>query len=261
MDSQLFYNIYSRLLIMFGLFLFLISMPLGALVVTHVSAPAPTFFASIDTMKVSRDTQTRPLKHNEILEIVTLSASLNTNYITVDTNWDYSDYMKQWIDAIRATNRHVWFRGHPNQWENSNGATGIMTLDQYEQAEKQFILSHPSFFRPGDIFDPCSEPEGGHYWYDSFGSSWTSNAPNNYTATFNAFLRDTTDVADAALHQAGIYGEITTIHSLNSFFATHPDVLERTTVDKFGLITIDSYPEKDTTDSQVAVRERLNELS
>src|SRR5258708_29612111 len=106
MDSQLFYNIYSRLLIMFGLFLFLISMPFEALVVTRVSAPAPTFFASIDTMKVSRDTETRPLQQQEIHQIVTLSASLNTNYITVDTHWEYPGYMQQWIDAIRASNHH-----------------------------------------------------------------------------------------------------------------------------------------------------------
>ena len=47
-----------------------------------------TFIASTDTMKESRDTETHPLSSKEILDIVTLSASINTNYITVDTHWD-----------------------------------------------------------------------------------------------------------------------------------------------------------------------------
>ena len=55
----------------------------------------PTFVASVDTMKESRDTETRPLSSTEILDIVRLSARINTNYITVDTHWDYPDYMQQ----------------------------------------------------------------------------------------------------------------------------------------------------------------------
>src|SRR6266705_95769 len=72
-----------------------------------------TFIASIDTMKESRDTETRPLSSSEILAIVKLSASVNTNYITVDTHWDYSNYLQQWVNAIRAAGRHVWFRSQP----------------------------------------------------------------------------------------------------------------------------------------------------
>src|SRR5579859_7713104 len=110
------------------------------------SSPSSSFFASIDTMKSSRDTETHPLSQREITNIVELSASLNTNYITVDTLWDYPDYMQQWIDAIRATGRHVWFRGHPNQWENDNNTPGIMNPKQYEATEQEFILQHAAFF-------------------------------------------------------------------------------------------------------------------
>src|SRR5436853_3924086 len=154
-----------------------------------------TFYASIDTMKESRDTETRPLSSEEILAIVTLSASINTNYITVDTHWDYPNYMQQWVDAIHATGHHVWFRSHPNQWENTNGASDTMTPAQYKAVESDFILAHASLFQSGDIFDACSEPEQGHYWYKKYGQHWTSNAPNDATRDYNAIIRDTTDVA------------------------------------------------------------------
>lgn len=226
---------------------------------SHFS-PSSSFFASIDTMKASRDTETRPLSLQEITNIVNLSASLHTNYITVDTHWEYSSYMKQWIDAIRAIGDHVWFRSHPNQWENNNDVSGIMTPEQYEASERNFILAHPSFFQPGDIFDACSEPEQGHYWMATYGSGWTSRAPNAATREYNAFLRDSTDIADLALHQVGIHGVITTIRSINSFFPTHPKVLEQATVNKFGYVTVDSYPDQFTTDPTIAANARLGEL-
>jgi len=219
-----------------------------------------TFIASIDTMKESRDTETRPLSSSEILAIVKLSASVNTNYITVDTHWEYSNYLQQWVNAIRATGRHVWFRSQPNQWENQNGATGTMTPAQYEAAEQNFILTHPSLFQTGDIFDACPEPEQGHYWFNQYDQHWTSNAPNPATRDYNAFIRDTTEVADAAFQQKGIHGVITTIRSTNTFFASHPDVFERATAEKLGRITIDSYPEQSTTDPLTAANARVDEL-
>jgi hypothetical protein len=221
------------------------------------------FFASTDTMKESRDTETpetRRLSSQEIHDIVTVSASINTNYITVDTHWDYPDYTQQWINAIRATGHHVWFRSHPNQWENSNGATGTMTPALYETAESAFILAHASLFQAGDIFDACSEPEQGNYWFRQYGDRWTSAAPNAATQEYNAFIRDTTDVANAAFQQKGIHGVITSVRSTNTFFPTHPNVFEQATVDKFGSITIDSYPEGGTQDPSTAAGRRLDEL-
>ena len=255
---------YKRILILVVLLLLIIGSLFAVflrprLIPSHFS-PSSSFFASIDTMKVSRDTETRPLSLQEITNIVNLSASLHTNYITVDTHWEYSSYMKHWIDAIRAIGDHVWFRGHPNQWENDNDVSGIMTPGQYETSERNFILAHPSFFQPGDIFDACSEPEQGHYWLATYGSGWTSHAPNAATREYNAFLRDSTDIADLALHQIGIHGVITTIRSINSFFPTHPEVLEQATVNKLGYITVDSYPDQFTTDPTIAANARLEEL-
>ncbi len=225
--------------------------------------PTPTsssFFASIDTMMVSRDTQRHPLSDQEIKQIIQLSASLNTNYITVDTHWDYPAYMIRWIDAIRATGRHVWFRSHPDKWENNNGAVGIMTPEEYKRVERAFILAHPTYFRPKDIFDPCPEPEQGHYWFARYGNKWTSQAPNNATKAYNTFLRETSDVADTAFHEKGIQGVITNLRSTNVFFATHPDVLEKKTAGKFGYITLDSYPDESTTDPNTAAQAHRDEL-
>jgi hypothetical protein len=211
-------------------------------------------------MKVSRDTQQRQLSQSEITDIVRLSANLHTNYITVDTNWEYAAYMQKWVDAVRAVHLHVWFRSHPNQWEDDNGTTGIMTPATYETAEQAFIEQHPTLFQAGDIFDPCPEPEQGLYWPNKYNTQWVYNAPNDATRAYNSFLRDTTDVANQAFQHIGISGVITTIRSTNSFFATHPDVLEQATVEKFQRITVDSYPDTSTTDPATAAQARVAEL-
>lgn len=204
------------------------------------------FARSIDTMKESRDTETSELTDAQIADDVRLSARLNTSYITVDTHWDYPDYMLRWVQAVRATGKHVWFRIQPNQWQNNNGTTGIMTPAAYEAAERAFMLAHPALFKPGDILDPCPEPEEGLYWKATYGAQWTTGAPNTATRAYNAFIRDTTRVADAALQQDGVHGVITTVRSTNSWFATHPGALEQATVAMMGRITVDSYPDAQT---------------
>lgn len=220
------------------------------------------FYSSLDTMKVSRDTQTHPLSQDQINAIVAISASLHNNYITVDTNWDYPAYMAQWVDAVHNAHLHVWYRGHPNQWENDNGASGQMTPGMYETAERDFILHNSGLFQYGDIFDACSEPEQGKYWFEQYQPGWTDTGPNTATREFNSFLRDTTDVADQAFKDAGKSGVITTIRSTNSFFpsTTLGNGLEAATVQRLGRITIDSYPEQSTTDPKQAADARVSEL-
>ena len=222
----------------------------------------PAFAASIDTMKESRDTETRPLTDAQIADDVNLCASLNTTYITVDTHWDYPDYMQRWVNAIRAAGKHVWFRIAPNQWEDNNGTTGIMSPAQFESAEQTFLAAYPSLVQPGDILDIPSEPENGLYWKSTYGSGWTYQpaAPNTATQAFNAFIRDTSAIADTTLHAAGIYGVITGVRSVNSYFATHPGTLEPATVSALGYVTFDSYPEGLTTDPTVAAQDRLSEI-
>ncbi len=229
---------------------------------THtLTATRPAFLASIDTMKVSRDTVHHPLSVKQIQDVVHVTAQLHSNYIAVDTNWEYPEYMEQWITAVRAVGQHVWFRGHPDQWESDSNTTGIMTPQAYYDAERSFIVNHASFFRPGDIFDACSEPEQGKYWPSTYQEHWAYDAPNDATRAFNDFIRRGSDVADDAFHQVGIYDVITNVRSTNTFFATHPGDLEMATVEKFGSLTIDSYPELNTTDAQTATQARLTELA
>ncbi len=228
---------------------------------THalIAAP-PGFLASIDTMKVSRDTVHRPFSVEQIQDVVRVTAQLHSNYIAVDTNWDYPEYMQKWINAVHAVGQHVWMRGHPDQWENDSNALGVMTPHAYLDAERSFILKHSSLFWPGDIFDACSEPEQGKYWFSTYQEHWAYNAPNDATRAFNDFIRRGSDVADAAFHQVGIYGVTTNVRSTNTFFATHPGDLEMATVKKFGSITVDSYPEQNTTDAWTAAHARTTEL-
>jgi hypothetical protein len=196
-----------------------------------------------------------------IADTVNAIARLNTNYITVDTFWEYPPYTQRWVTAIRATGRHVWFRMHASQWEDDNGATGIMTPSQYERGLRTYLLAHPSFFKPGDIFDPCPEASNGHYWNAIYGGGWGHNAPNVATAEFNAFLRDTSNIADTALHSLGIYGVITTVHSLNPFWYLWPHALEPATVARLGLITIDDYIDSNTANPATAASLRIGQLA
>jgi hypothetical protein len=226
------------------------------------AAQAPQLFATaIDTMKESHDTETTPLTDAQIADDVNLSASLNPSYITVDTNWDYPGYLQRWVTAIRAAGKHVWFRIHPNAWEGEHGATGLMTPQAYEAAEQAFILANAGLFQPGDILDPCPEPENGLYWQATYGNNWTAGAPNAATADYNAFIRATTSVATQALQQAGVSGVITTIRSLNAYIASQPGILEQATVNALGMITVDSYPEGTTTDPSTAAAARVDELN
>lgn len=137
-----------------------------------------------------------------------------------------------------------------------------MTPPHYLQALKAFILAHPTFYQPGDIFDPNPEPEDGAYWQNTYGPNWSwQNAPNAATDEYNKFMLDLTATADAALHQLGIYGVITNIHSMNAYFWEHPTALYDATVKSLGVIAVDTYPDNTTTDPAAAVKSRVDELT
>ncbi len=219
-----------------------------------MSPVSQDFIASIDTMKESRDTETRPLSGTDIAQDISLIASLNATHITVATNWDYTSYFRQWVTAVHAAGKHIWVRGHPNQWENDNGATGMMTPSMYLTYERNFILQNADLFKSGDILDTCSETEQGKYW-KSKSSPWSSQT----TAEYNQFIRDSITIADAAFAEKKITGVITTIHSVNAYIAKHR--LEKDTIAKMGVVTIDSYPDQYDTNVSQAVSHRLSEIS
>jgi hypothetical protein len=211
-------------------------------------------------MKESMDTDAHPLTKTQIADDVNLVASLDPSYITVDTFMEYPAYMHAWVDAVRAAGKRVWFRIHPNQWEDSNNTVGIMSPEAYEAEERSFIAAHASLFHAGDILDPCPEPENGFYWNATYGPRWREHAPNAATDAFNAFIRDTTRVADVALHTAGVDGVITSIRSTTAWLAETPKVLYPATIAWLGLVTVDSYPDSGIVDPAIAAADRINEL-
>lgn len=218
------------------------------------------FVASIDTMKESKDTESSAqLTNAQIANDVNLCASLNTNYITVDTHYDYDMYMARWVQAIRVTGRHVWFR--PGWVGLGTGANGIITPTMYLNKLRTFILTHADLFQPGDIFDEDAEPENGKYWGATYGSDWSSHAPNKATDDFNNFLVALTDTADQAFQQLGVRGVITTVHSIDPWTAEHSQVLYPGTVQRMGnLVTVDAYPDANTTDPASAANAWLQQL-
>ena len=154
----------------------------GAGTLQTARAAAPQLqFTSVDTMKDSMDTDAWGLNTSEIADDVNLSASLNPSYITVDTHMDYPAYMAEWVNAVRATRKHVWFRVHWNNWEGDNGTSANMTPGQYLAQLSAFITQNRALFQPGDILDGCPEPENSPYWVNTFGPvwSWSPAAPNH----------------------------------------------------------------------------------
>jgi len=227
---------------------------------TATAATRPVV-TSVDTMKDSKDTLTNRLSDAQIATEVQMATSLNATHIAVDTPYDAPDYAQRWIEAVHAAGKHVWFRPHFDQWENDYGTTGIMTPRQYETAEAAFLHAHPTLLQPGDILDPCPEPENGKYWAATYGQSWdwSPTPPNAATKEYNAFIRDTTTIARDALHALGADGVVTTIRSVNGWIATHD--LEPATVELLGRVTIDSYPEGTLSDPTAAAQAQVAAVS
>ena len=231
----------------------------GSTAITGVCRLNPgRFLASIDTMKESMDTDTYPLTSAQIADDVNLAATLNTNYVTVDTHWDYPAYMRRWVDAVRSAGKHVWFRIHPNAWGGTNGVRARLTPSEYLTGEAAFIKANPDLFEAGDILDMNPEPEDSPYWSNTYGKDWTSNTIA--IKRYNKFFIAVSATASKTLASLGIKGVITTVRSTNSWFAEHPSALFPSTVDYMHRVTIDSYPDQKDTTSATAVTARLREV-
>lgn len=220
------------------------------------------FIRSLDTMKESLDLQRgRQLSDEEIAHSVGLAASLNAEYVAVATSWEYPAYLERWVRAIRAAGLHVWFRGQPEHWVDPGG-NRPMTPAEYLDALTVFVRGNGHLFADGDIFDPGAEPENGAYWAATWGPRWAWDpaSPNEATRAFNSFIRESQMLARTLLRETGHEGVITSVRSINGWWATHPGALEHETVAVLGAITVDSYPDGDTADPAEAARLRLDEL-
>jgi hypothetical protein len=226
----------------------------------ELQRPEMAFITSIDTMKESKDTAfSIQLTDTQIANDIHLCASLNPNYITVDTPYDKDSYLARWVRAIRMTGKHVWFRSGFAGW--GTGVDGIITPTMYLSKLRTFILTHAGLFQPGDIFDENAEPENGRYWSATYGADWSSQAPNKATDDFNSFLVRLTDTADQAFQQLGIRGVIATVHSTDPWTAEHPAILYPSTVQHMGnFVTVDAYPDANTTDPATAATAWVQQL-
>ncbi len=207
------------------------------------AAPAPVF-TCVDTMKESRDTVANPLTEAQMNQDVRLTATLPVTHISVDTPYDYPEYLARWVGAVRRTGKRVWFRCAFNAWEGSYNTPATMTPAEYITRLRAFVATHASLFRAGDIFDPLPEPENGPYWARTSpqGSSWTwKDAPNATTDEYNRFFLQASQAAQETLALAGIKGVITTVRSTNGYIAARPTTLYPATVAKMGRVTTDSY--------------------
>ncbi|MFI5275337.1 MAG: hypothetical protein ACHQT5_00750 [Candidatus Saccharimonadales bacterium] len=228
-------------------------------------SPSTSFFASIDTMKDSRDTNYptgNQMSATSIQQEVHLISTQHANYATDDAFYDYQSYLAQWANEIHAAGLHVWFRPHFNCWELDNGCSTQMTPSEYLSALTGFLNTNYGIFKPGDIFDPCAEPEDSTYWEHTYGTNWSwQNAPNTGTDAFNNFMLDASNVAQSTLRQHGISDVITGIRSTNGWWPQNPHSLYPSTIKALGYVTYDSYPEGSTTDPATAANARTSELN
>ncbi len=124
-------------------------------------------FQCIDTMKYSRD-QARGLAASSNLKNV-IDTELNlivdsgATCVSLGTPYDeeFVPYLSAWVQAARARNLKVWFRGNMSGWEGWFGYKKFLDYSQHNEGVRSLITKHPELFKEGDIFTPAPEPENG----------------------------------------------------------------------------------------------------
>ena len=200
---------------------------------------------SVDTMKESRDAaSSNRITPAQIQHTCELIATMNVTHITVDTQYDYPDFMRTWVQAVRATGKKVWFRGNWNNWEGNNQQPADLCPKDYTAKTAAFIESNREMFEDDDIFDPCAEPENGPFWKRNYGQNWTGNQAANIA--FNDFILQSSRACAKAFDSLGVKVE-TGIRSTNGWIASQPSVLFQETVEELGYVSMDFYPGNDVT--------------
>lgn len=123
-------------------------------------------FQSIDTMKYSRDLSREKLtdpSFNQVIQKQMIQIkSTGATHVAIATPYDEEFYpiLKRWVDAARANNLKVWFRGNFSGWE---GWFGYSKISREEHMKKTiaFIENHKELFQDGDVFTACPECENG----------------------------------------------------------------------------------------------------
>lgn len=184
-------------------------------------------FRCVDTMSRSRDQAQVQTFAPQIPRFVRQIAQLHVTHMTYcgpyDTPASYGakpGWRETWLNQIRATGAHVWFRMIWNHWAgtfgqpvyafDTNPAIPYMTpggaqavlngtdTTSWLALTYHWILTHPTAFQDGDIFTPVAEPADGQVRpYVPTGG--IGQFPT--LAAFNAWLIQMTRVCQAAFRR------------------------------------------------------------
>jgi hypothetical protein len=205
------------------------------------------FFASVDTMKLSKDEAASGLTPAQIANAVAQSAI--GNYVTNDVPMEYPAVMGQWTAAIRSAGEHVWYRMSTSQ--------DCLDRTVYLAELHNLIASNPGYWHAGDIIDGDAENENSCYWTEHCGTRGPYGCPQ----AFNDFTSELTETEDAALAQLGITGVITGVHSTDPGTATDGLLAASTVQSDHNFVTVDAYPDQGISDPATAAAKWINQLN
>lgn len=124
-------------------------------------------YQCIDTMKISRDKARTWKDRTDLDEHINWEmqsiVDMGGNCVAIDTPYDeeFLPIMKKWVNAARAHNLHIWFRGNFSSWEGWFEYPKGMSTEEHNQKTYTFITKNPDLFLDGDIFTPSPEAENG----------------------------------------------------------------------------------------------------
>ncbi len=202
---------------------------------------------SIDAQVVSKHWGTVP--ESTIQTIAEKAKSLGATHLAIAVPYENQTEWQKWTRVVHGVGLKVWSRSHPNSWEGDNGIAANLTPTDYNTKTSQFLSDNASFLQSGDLFTYCVEPENGKYWTVKYGGNWSSNT--TAVTEYNKFIRDGITQGDAILSGKGFaQGTINTrLVSVNGWIANN--ILEQSTVDLMGVITVDHYVEFDDSGNRI----------
>ncbi|MDP1689253.1 MAG: PA14 domain-containing protein [bacterium] len=223
-----------------------------------IIVPIPTqstawFIRSVSSMKETKDKICNPDSLAFINSWINKAVEIGANYVAVETPYNNPAcgssvaYTKAWVDAVHARGLSVWHRHMPLAFEGIYDVPKNNSIN-YLPLIADYIKANPTFFKAGDIFSPIPEPQNG-------GISGITYCPQNIcifgnASIFNKWLRDAMTTSESAFASIGLGGQMKIgYYGFDGFVAwgdNNPDwngILEDSTVQQMGNITIDHYPE------------------
>ena len=244
------------------------------------------FIGSVDTMKLSKDQASSGFTSSDA-QAIDLASAMAASHITVNTPIEYPSVMLEWANRIHQDGKHVWFRlssakggGLPHA-DASKGLYYQAPYDGYPDFHRgyltklhQLMIAYPGLVRPGDILDGDAEAENSAWWKKNYGcrvqqsctpcpditKMTAAHYPCAPISEMNRFLQVMTAQENRDLASLGIPAcqsitssncVLTQVHSTDPGTATGQ--LSTATVQAMGnLITVDAYPDENTTTPSTA---------